>query len=327
LPILLPAGQFAYQRQLMGGLDLHPLAVLGRLAEQYRFHLLPLVTTAPSELLAPIVPAALAVFATVFLLHARGAEPSPSAAAVSQRRELGVLSAAGLLLAGLGYAVLVLSRLLVQAARTQFFSALGIALFLACACGWLASFAAPRRRLAALGLLGAWVVAVGAGRTLALQGFWDRVSLHPYQDRLLSWLTQRAPRFKPNTFVVLIDAGATFETTFSFRHALAYLYPGEAVGYAWGKVDLFYPARFTPEGILSEPWPELREAWRAPVSFHRYDEVVVVEQTRAGVLRLLEQWPGELLPPLPAAAAYAPRDRIVRGEPPRQRRILRGAAR
>jgi hypothetical protein len=223
--------------------------------------------------------------------------------------------------------VLVLSRLLVQAVRAQFFSALGIALCLACACGWLASLAPPRWRAATLGLLGAWVVAVGTGRTQTLQRFWDRMSLHPYQDRVLSWLTQTAPRFKPNTFVVLIDAGATFEATFSFRHALVYLYPGEAIGCAWGKVDLFYPARFTPRGILSEPWPELREAWQAPVSFHRYDEIVVVEQTRTGALRLLERWPGELLPPLPAAAVYAPRDRILRGEPPRQRRMLRGAAR
>lgn len=324
LPLLSPSRMLAYQAQILGGLDLHPLAVLGRLAEQYRHHLLPLVATPPSELAEVWVAVAVAAFTAAFWLAAQKLRAGADAEPALERVACARLMALGLLLAGLGYGVLVLTSRLSTASRMQFLSAPGIGLFLASFFGLLASFAAPRLRRRLLWLLGAWVVAVGTGRTAAMQSQWDRIGFHPFQDRVLSWLSQKAPHFRPNTFVVLIDEGSTFQTTFSFRHALSYLYHGEATGYVWGKPDLLYPARFTRAGIESLPWPELREAWQAPVTFHRYDEVVVLRQTYTGALQLMEEWPEDPLPPLPAEAVYAPRARIVEGAPPRQHRILRG---
>jgi hypothetical protein len=228
----------------------------------------------------------------------------------------------GLALAGLGYGVLVLSAGLVRAARTQFLSAPGIGLFLASSFALLASVLPRWWRVPAIGLLGAWVVAGGVARTVTLQGFWDRGRIHADQVRLLARLVELVPHFKPNTLVVLIDDGATFGTVNAFRHALAYLYPAEATGYAWRKWDFLFGLRLTPQGFLSEPWPVVREAWDAPVTLHRFDEVVVLHQTAGGELLLLEDWPAGLLPPLPHGARYDPRSRITEGAAPPERRSL-----
>lgn len=321
LPLLLPARGLSYQQQLLGGVDLHPLRVVERLAGQYRYHLWPLVTTPLAELAVPAVPIAVATFGLASLLTARRAGAA-RAGGPSRRRDAAGLMLLGLVLAGLGYAVLVLSSGLVQAARTQFLSTSGIALFLASSFALVASLLPQRWRTVAIGLLGAWVVAVGTSRTIALQRFWDQVSVHADQVRLLGRLVRMAPRLQPNTFVILVDEAGAFETSAAFRHALVYLYRGEAIGHAWGKWDFGYPARLTSEGILSEPWPVIREAWQAPVTHHRFDEVLVLRQTAGGELLLLDDWPTGLLPPLPPGARYDPRSRIAQGTAPRERRIL-----
>jgi hypothetical protein len=150
--------------------------------------------------------------------------------------------------------------------------------------------------------------------------------VHADQVRLLRSLTRAAPAFVPNTLVVLIDHSSAFETTLAFRHALLYLYGGDVNGYAWGKWDFGYPARLVPGGVVSEPLAALRGPWRVPSSFHRFDEIVVVHQPKAGAPRVLDAWPSAWLPPLPEGARYSPRERI-RSEPPAppQRRILEAA--
>lgn len=322
LPFLLPARGLVYQAEALGGIDLHPLRVLGRLLEQYGYHLLPLVTIGKAEFGVPAVPVAAATFGLAFVAASRALRGEGGGDVAPRRRDLAGLMGLGLLLAGLGYGVLVLSSGVVRAARAQFFSAPGIGLFLASSFALLASSLPRLWRVPAIGLLGAWVVAAGMARTATLQGFWDNGAVHARQVRLLGRLVERAPHFKPNTFVILLDEGGAFDTNTGFRHALDYLYRGEAVGHAWGKFNLGYPARLTTEGIVSEPWRVLREAWQAPVTRHRYDEVVVLRQTAAGELTLLDEWPAGVLPPLAPGARYDPRSRILPGPPPPQRRIL-----
>jgi len=164
------------------------------------------------------------------------------------------------------------------------------------------------------------VVAVGAERTVFLQRHWDSISVYDDQVRLLGSLVAMAPRFKPNTLVLLIDEADVFKATFPFRYALEYLYEGEAIGYAWGKWDFGYPIRFTQAGVASEPWPSLRGS--AAVTFHRFDEIVALQQPKSGALRLLPEWPAGVLPPLPPGARYAPATRIRQGPHPPERRVL-----
>lgn len=318
IPFLLPSHAHAYQQQALGGADLDPLRVLARLLEQYEYHLFPLLTIGNAELAVAAVPVALAIYGVSFVLASRGLRGD----AALWRRDLAALVGLGLVLAGLGYGILVLSAGLVRAARTQFFSAPGIGLLLASSFALLAS-ALPRSwRVPAIGLLGAWVTAASMARTVTLQGFWDKGQVHADQTRLLRQLVAMAPHFKPNTLVVLIDEAAVFDTSMAFRHSLRYLYPGEATGHPWKKWDFLYPIRVTREGFSSEPAPLVREVWREPATRHRYDEVVVLRQPAGAELLLLDEWPGGLLFPLPPGARYDPRSRIAQGEPPRQRRIL-----
>jgi len=317
LPLLLPGRDTAYQQLMMGGIDLHPLRLLARFGAQYRYHLEALVRTSPAQLGIAPVAAAVAVYALAFWLLARRA-PAP---VLPARRELAAVALLGLVLAGLGYAVLVMSPRFFLASRAQFLSAPGIALFLAAGFALLASFAPERLRAAFLGVLGAWVVAVGAERTLFLQRHWDGVTVYAEQVRLLRGLVALAPRFKPNTLVLLLDEADVFKATFPFRHALTLLYAGEATGHALGKWDFGYPIRVTPAGIASEPYPSLRGA--EAVTFHRYDEIVLVHQPKQGELRLLEDWPAGVLPPLPPDARYAPLARITQGPAPPGRWVLR----
>jgi hypothetical protein len=317
LPLLLPR-TFAYQQAVLGGVDLVPLHVLERLVAQYRFHLLPVVATPLSELAVMAVPVALAVFGVACWPTLRAKAPEHAT-----RRELLGLMLLGLALAGLGYGVLVANKGLVEPARTQFLSAPGIGLFLASSFTLLASPLPRRFRGPAVALLGAWVVAVGAARTVALQRFWDGVSVHAAQAGLLQKLVGAAPRLKPNTFVILLDDAGSFENTIAFRHALLYLYPGEATGFAWGKWSFLFDMYLTPAGVVSQPWPVIRQAWRAPVTGHLYEELLVVRQTERGEVQLLGDWPAGRLPPLPPGARYEPRGRIATGPPPAQRRVLR----
>jgi hypothetical protein len=143
------------------------------------------------------------------------------------------------------------------------------------------------------------------------------------QHRLLAELTAQAPDFEPGTLVVLIDEPKAFPATFTFRHAVEYLYDGRATGYVWDASDYLYPMSFGTDGLHSEPWPVIREAWASPARVYRYDEVVVARFARTGQLSLLQTWP-DVLPALPPGARYEPQARIRRGGAlPSARAILR----
>ena len=213
---------------------------------------------------------------------------------------------------------------ILAAARTQFVSGPGIALFLAAlACLAASALPAPWRK-PAMAALGAWVVAVGTGRTIAMQREWDESrSAFPRQHRALVDLTREVPDTRAHTLVVLIDDSGGWPATFTFRHAVDYLYQGRAAGCVWNAIDFLYPAYFVPAGVFYDPWPVIRRAWHVAPTFYRYDEVVVAHAAAGGELRVLPEWPSGVLPALPAGARYDPGARIVRGTPgPPSRAIL-----
>jgi hypothetical protein len=302
-------GQGTYQLSALG-LDPQPLHVAGRLLEQFRFHLLPLVTSPPREMAGAGVIAAAGVFGLAYAGATRNDAAAQPGGADSRFLRGAMLL--GLVWAGLGYAVYTLSRAINTPARTQILSSPGIGLFLAgglCLMG--RAFAPPWRRLA-VGLLAAWVVAVGTGRTLAMQRDWDMASAWPAQNSTLVNLTRAAPDLKPNTFVLLIDEAGAWPATFTFRHAVDYLYRGRAIGSVWGGQAFLYPTVFASDGIHSDPWEVIRKPWGSAASHHGYDEVVVVALRATGELTILDRWPG-FLPSLPPGTVYKPRDRIVAG--------------
>ena len=181
---------------------------------------------------------------------------------------------------------------------------------------------APAGRVAALAVLAGWIVALGTGRTLAMQREWDRMSAWPAQSAALRGLTRLLPDVRPNTFVLLFDETGTWPATFSFRHAVDYVYDGRATGAVWGRHPFLYPFAFTSEELVSEPWPIIRRSWGVKPTFHRHDELVLARLSRSG-LEILDQWPDDVLPALPAGAVYDPGARVVRGGPvPEARAIL-----
>lgn len=319
LPRFFPSDVMAYQLQVLG-LDVHPCRVATRLLDQYLFHLAPLLLSPLSELAIPVVPIALAVFAAslaAWSVFVRGTGDGPESRPLLARAML-----VGLAWAGLGYGILVLTPSQATGLRMQFLSAPGIALFLAAAAATLGTFVPARWRIPVVGLLGAWIVAVGTGRTVAMQKTWDAGSAYPAQIRMLSGLTREVPDVKPNTLIVLIDDGRAWRATYGFHHAVSYLYERRAGGYIWGAWNALYPARFTFAGIVVEPWPSLRKPWGVAPTLHRWDETLVVRHGPDGAVEVLTQWPSPL-PPLPPGATYDPASRIVRAGPlPPERAIL-----
>jgi hypothetical protein len=320
LLVALPTGeQRSYQVSVMG-LDPAPAHVLGRLAQQYTFHLAPLLFSPRSELLAPAVPVVVGVFllATVLAVgvtHAGGGREPAS--------RLAGLTGLGVFGAGLGYSVLVLSTRVRTPTRTQFLSGPGIALLLGSAI-LLASRVLPARwRTAGVTVLAAWVVTVGTGRAMEIQKAWDRIGYYPAQHRVLVGLTEQAPDLAPHTMVVLLDEMEAWPATFGFRSAVEYLYEGRALGFVFGGDTLLFPTYFTPEGLRTEPWTSIRKPWGCPATVHRYDEIVVVRASRSGEVRILDEWPASVLPSLPPDARYDPWSRVRRnGERPPEQRIL-----
>lgn len=314
------ASQGSYQVSGLG-YDPHPLRVASRILEQFGYHLFPLVRVTAGELRPAAVPS-VALFLASFALALRLSRARPPAP--DGRRELGGTVVLGVLLAALGYSALMLSPSILKAARTQFLSGPGIAVALAAAAGLLSTWLPERGRHAALALFGAWIVALGGSRTLALQQEWDEVwDLYPAQRASLKCLTLAAPHLAPHTFVILLDGTRAWPASFGYRHALSYLYEGRAKGQVWGALDFLYPMRVLPEGVRSDPWPSLGRAWGERRSLYRYDEVVVVREQGDGGCEVLEEWPPDL-GPLPSGASYAPRSRIeVGGALPASRAILR----
>lgn len=318
-PMLFPAPGTDYQRVRLG-VDHDPWAVTARLLRLFQDHLAPLGTTPPSQLSVVAVPVAVLVFAAACVLLLRLAnESSKEPASTGVRRLLLALAAAGL--AYLPYA---LTPSTATAMRTQFLASCGIGWCLA-ECLLLLSRVCPARfRALAIVALAAWPVAVGTGRVVDLQKQWDRVGRFEIQRSLLAQLTAKMPDLEPGTLVLLIDKWPAFPADFTFRHAVEFLYRGRASGHSPSAWPLFYPTAMDGAGIRCEPWPDLQAAWRERPSLHRYDQVVVVRFTTAGNLRIEDEWP-DTLPPLPAGARYAPRERILEhAAPSREHALVRG---
>ena len=296
--------QNAYQLAVLG-LHPDPAGWLARMARQYAFHLLPLVASAPRELLAPAVPLAV----VVFVLALVGSRPDHEPVG---RRLLAATTVVGLAFAGLGYSLVLLGVTVPTAFRLQFISGPGIATFLAALVQLAASLLPGRIRFAAVALLGSWVVAIGTGRTVAMQSEWDALTFQPRQLRMLSELVRAVPDVLPHTLVVVVDDGRAWRAAFSFHHAVQYLYERRAAGFVPGRQDTLYTAVPDADGVRFEPWAIVRRAWDAPRRLFRYDELVVVRHTPTGQVDVLDTWPKELAP-LPEGARYAPRSRITPG--------------
>jgi hypothetical protein len=229
----------------------------------------------------------------------------------------------GLVAAILGYGGLLLAAQVQPPLRAQFLSAPGIGILLASAILLVVRRLPPRAGAVLAALLGAWVVAVGTGRVLAMQERFDRTAAFEGQRSFLTTLAAVAPDLRPHTLVVLIDDSGAWGTNFSFRYAIDYFYQGRAVGYAWRLWSGLFPTRFVAAGLLCEPAPRLRGPWRSPVDLYRYDETMVVHFSRTRQLSVLTQWPAGILPPLPPGARYDPLARILPGGvPPASRAIL-----
>jgi len=308
LEMLANPWQYTYQLTFVRP-DPDPRAWFTRMLWQYSYHLLPLVTPVWGDVLTPAVAMAVSVFVvTLVLLHGRSPAPRETGS-----RPLLIAAGFGIVLAALGYSVVLVGVRVPTAFRLQFLSGPGIALFLAAAVLLAASWLHGRARLAATTLLAGWVVAVGTSRTLALQRACDEQTYYPRQVRQLSGLQSVVTDVLPHTLIVLLDDGRAWPPAgIGFHHAVQYLYERRAAGWLPGRVDAPYPTTSGPEGVLVDPWPIVRRAWTAPRTLYRYDELIAVRHTKGGDVVLLEAWPPEL-PPLPPGAVYEPRARLASG--------------
>ena len=68
--------------------------------------------------------------------------------------------------------------------------------------------------------------------------------------------------------------------TFTFRHALRYLYGDGVVGVVRGGADFLYPWRVTGQGIVVDPWPVIRGEWQVAPTLHPWDTILVVAPRR-----------------------------------------------
>ena len=297
------------------GLDISVPGVVGRLLQQLGWHLGPLVTRPPTELVSGRVAMATLGFAVggVALLGREMWRPD--------RARLGGLVVTGLALAAAGLGPMLLTASIGWPVRMQGFSAPGVGLALGASLALVASVAGRGWRAPAAVVLGCGIVAAGTGRTLALQRGWEeRDTFWPAQSRLLRQLVDLAPDLRSSTLVVLLDSDRAFGATFPFRHAVKYLYEGRALGVVPEGHDFLYPTRFEAQGVTTEPFPSIRRSWSEPVTRHGYDEVVVLGHS-GGRLTVVEEWPFPD-PPDGVAGRYAPRSRFVSGPPPERGRIL-----
>jgi hypothetical protein len=302
---------------LKGGADLYQTSTWGldpsivrtaaRLARQFGRHLGPILFPSPARLWAPT---ALAASALALLAILRVTSPPPAVPGDAAVR--GRLALAAALLAAAAYLPFALSAQLDVPHRAQMpaapWVAMGLAAGIEAAAAVLRGWAG--RALAALAT--AWVVLVGSGRTVTLQEAWDGQSYYERQRQSLADLASLAPGLERHTLVVVLqpDPPVVWPSVFGFRHAVQYLYRGEATGYAVGALELMYPTRGAPDGVHTDTWPVLHRPWGVEATTHRYDEIVVVEVGDQGRLALVATWPAQRLGPLPAGARYAPQERI-----------------
>ncbi len=313
-PVLFPPPGGSYQTHAMG-FDPHPVRVMSRVLGQFASHLAPLVGPRWSEVATVAALASAAVFLGAWAVASRMVQDREDPRAAVR---LGLIGLAG---AALGYGVMALSPSITGPARAQILSAPGIGLFLAAAVSWIA-LRTGRGARPLVALLGAWIVAGGTARVVAMQRQWDEVGYWPAQRRVLSSLLVAAPDVAPDTFVVLLDGARSFPATFTFHHALDYLYARRATGVSLGAEPFLYPHAFSKDGLVSVPMESIRGPWREPVRLYRYDQLVVVRALPGGEVRLLDEWPEGPLPALPAGAAYRPRERIRLGPPRPELQIL-----
>jgi len=314
-PVLMPPAGGSYQTEGLG-FDPHPLRVAARLVTLLGFELIPVVTPAWREVAAPWPALCALALAGVWWTLA----PSGEASSESDRAHLRA-ALAGFLAATLALVVFALSPAIRIPARTQILTAPGMGLLLAAAVLGLTGRLGRSAHVAA-GLLGAWLVAVGTGRTAAMQRDWDSRTFWPAQRASLASLVGVAPQLAPGTFVVLLDGASTWPATFTFHHALSYVYERRATGMSWGAEPFLYPAALRPDGLVLAPLESIRGAWREPVRLYAHDQILVARQRADGSVEVVEAWPADVLGPLPPGARYAPRARIAPGPAGPRARIL-----
>ncbi len=310
MPFLGTPSAVGYQMEKLG-FDATPSSMALRMLALYGYHLTPLVDVTLRELWVAAVPPALVALGVPFaLLSAR------DGAALPRQRYL-ALAFLGLAWAGLAYAPFSLSEEASKLPdRTQFLAAPGIGTALAAGiCGLGSFFASRLQRLSLITALALWVVAVGTGRTIAMQRVWDEASAFKAQSATLRQLVRIAPALAPHTLVVLIDRHQAWKETFSFDHGVRYVYGAETGGLLWAGGQLLYDITVSGEGARFTPAPILQGAWKMRAGTYRCDEMLVLRRNPQGDVFLLDAWPPGF-PPLAPDATYAPRQRIVDGPRP-----------
>ena len=312
IPHISHDGRALYQASVWG-FDPRPAAVLPRLWRQYSWHLGPLVRPGPAALgsAATLGAAALAILA-VALSSRTPLEKAPGWRA--GLRSVRPLALVGVALSLAAYVPFALSGLMDAPHRAQMAAAPWIGMILASVIGALSSCTPTRARTPLVAACAGWIVLVGAGRTRMLQDAWNAQSHYGTQMRSLAGLARIAPQLEPHTLVLAIQDADVWPSVFGFRHAVQGLYREAATGYVVGGLELMYPTRKIPSGVVTETWPELRGPWGVAPTHHRYDELLVVRIAPDGTLSLVSTWPESALGPLPAGAVYGPQMRI-RGSP------------
>jgi hypothetical protein len=312
-PLLNKGSSSLYQGELLG-FDATPAHYLARLARQYWFHLGPLLDANPALVLHSEVAVAVLVF-LVAALATGAAQPTPG------RRRLAALAFFGLVAAGCGYALLVVSPGVVDAKRTQFLSAPGIGLFLAAAILLIVSLLPSRVRGPATIVLAAAIVALGTGRTLAMQRDWDRASYYDRQRSSLAAMVREFPALRPGTLLLLIDEDHTWPKSFTFRHAARLVYGDSVTAHVLGAQSLFYDLVAEPTGLRVTPWPVVQGPWHEHTTEHGYEQLVVLRLAH-GSLSLIERLSDLSQTLAPAMARYSPRETITNRPAPASRLVL-----
>jgi hypothetical protein len=316
-PVLHPPPGGSYQAQALG-FDPHPGRIALRMVHLVSLHVLPLFSFSWAELAT--WPAALSALVAFAAWWAVSRPPGPSGGRGDRRRAV-LAAGIGLVAAALGMAVFALSPAIKSAARTQILSAPGVGLLLSGCVVFVAGLLGGRGRVVA-GVLTALIAGGGTARVTALQREWGERSYWPPQRASLASLVREAPDLSPGTFVILLGGKEVWPATFTFHHALSYLYERRATGMAWDSEPMLYPASLGPQGLVVAPFESIRVPWGEPVRLYPYDHLVVARATPPSTLRILDTWPAEELGPLPADARYAPRDRISAGPGLPRARIL-----
>ncbi len=287
--------------------DLAPANVVRRLLNLYWHHSAPLWTPRWTEFAAPAVLCTTLVFAVLYAFWTRGTPEWPTQS--SERRSCAALASLGFAGAGLGHLAFAVTPSVGAPLRTEFLAGPGMSLLLAATATLVASTLPPAWRRSGLGALAAWVVAVGAARTAAMQADWDRLSAYSNQRRVLLRLIERVPDVAPHTLIVMLDDEKVWRSVGGFRFAIEYLYEGRASGFVPGVMGYNTSTTFAPDGVVSKLVPEVSGAWGGDDGRYGYDEIVVTRLDPSGELALLTAWPSSLSP-LPEGSHYSPLHRI-----------------